>query len=84
MRAPIKLYVSIGIVLLILMMGGGYGFSASKGIDDLCVEYISVWKMFYPSRAFSRGFQGSIFQFENFSLKKICSWIEMNKQTELT
>ena len=81
MREPIKLSVSLGVVLLMLSVGGGNGFSSNDGIHKLCAEYISSWKLFYPSRAYSRGFQGSIFQFEDFSLRKIHSWIELNQRT---
>jgi hypothetical protein len=80
MRASIKLYVSLGIIFFILIAGGGNGFSAREGIDALCGEYVSAWKTFYPSRAYSRGFQGSIFHFEDLSQKEIYSWIAFNQQ----
>lgn len=81
MRTPGKIVVSLGIVILMLVLGSRNGFSAREGIDALCGEYVSTWTMFYPSRAYSRGFQGSIFHFEDFSQKKIHSWIEFNQQT---
>jgi uncharacterized protein (DUF885 family) len=55
--------------------------SSHSEIKDLCGEYIEAWKQFYPSRAFSRGFHSSIFNFEDYSQAKIENWLNVNKST---
>jgi len=52
-----------------------------SGIKDISNDYIEAWKRFYPSRAFSRGFLGSIFDFEDFSQAKIENWLKINRAT---
>ncbi|MFC2161542.1 DUF885 family protein [Acidobacteriota bacterium] len=49
-------------------------------VPELSSEYISCWKQFYPSRAFSRGFLDSIFDFEDYSMEGIELWVEFNKK----
>ena len=53
--------------------------TGSSGVKDLCGEYIKAWKQFYPSRAHSRGFLSSIYDFEDFSHEKLRNWLKMNK-----
>jgi len=53
----------------------------SKGIRELCSEYIESWKRFYPSQASSRGFTEYIFEFEDYSSERIENWLAFNKKT---
>jgi hypothetical protein len=48
-------------------------------VKDLCREYIEAWKIFYPSRAYSRGFLDSIFHAEDFAESKIHDWLKVNR-----
>jgi hypothetical protein len=62
-----------------------FGILCSCGSKDVRLEvvaqeYIEQWKLFYPSKAFSFGDLKSAFEFEDFSLKKIQSWIGFNKK----
>lgn len=52
-----------------------------SGVRELCRDYIESWKRFYPSRAFSRGFLGTVFYFEDFTESKIEAWLKINKTT---
>ena len=72
-----------GLLCLILLLFMPYGLDAegAAGIRDLCNEYIETWKQFYPSRAFSRGFLDSIFDFEDYSKECIANWLILNKKT---
>ena len=68
-------------LILLLFMPCGLDAEGAAGIRDLCNEYIEAWKQFYPSRAFSRGFLDSIFDFEDYSQEYITNWLTFNKKT---
>ncbi|MFO7865742.1 MAG: DUF885 domain-containing protein [Candidatus Aminicenantes bacterium] len=78
MKRLCKSFAVLGI--LVMTAGAGNGFSAPDDMKNLCDEYVSAWKAFYPSRAFSLGFHGSVFYFEDFSQKNIRSWIGYNRE----
>jgi len=67
------------ILAVILCLCGSNAIGRSE-IRDLSQEYIEAWKRFYPSRAFSRGFLDSIFDFEEFSRERIADWLRLNKR----
>jgi uncharacterized protein (DUF885 family) len=48
-------------------------------VKTICGEYIEAWKQFYPSRALSRGFLSSIYDFEDFSPARVEKWLKLNK-----
>jgi len=48
--------------------------------NHLGEEYIQRWKAFYPSKAVDRGFQSSIFDYEDYSSKSITAWLRYNEQ----
>ena len=68
-------------LIILLFMSCGQDAGAVAGIRDLGDEYIEAWKQFYPSRAFSRGFLDSVFDFEDYSQECITDWLTFNKQT---
>jgi hypothetical protein len=49
------------------------------GVKGLCKEYVEAWKLFYPTRAFSRGILSSIYDFEDFSRTKVENWLTLNR-----
>ncbi len=49
-------------------------------VAGIAQDYIQRWKSFYPSISFSAGDLDSAFSFEEFSLKKIDSWIDYNQK----
>jgi uncharacterized protein (DUF885 family) len=69
-------------VLPTLLLIGTVSLFAAQGVlqmREVGNEYIEAWKRFYPSRAFSHGFLGSIFYYENFSEAKIENWLKINR-----
>ncbi|MCJ7580996.1 MAG: DUF885 domain-containing protein, partial [Candidatus Aminicenantes bacterium] len=74
-----NLFILGAIVLFLLSCSSGL----KKTISDtnLSTEYISAWKKFYPSSAYSRGFLDSIFNFEDYSMEGILRWVDFNKKT---
>jgi uncharacterized protein (DUF885 family) len=76
-----KRYVFAISFVLVFCLSFGLSATSFSGIKDLSHEYIEAWKQFYPSRAFSRGFLGSIFYFEDFTGSKIENWLKINRTT---
>ncbi len=74
-----KSYPKLFIVFTILIILAGTACTAQKGTETICDEYVSKWKEFYPSRAFSLGFHRMVFQFEDLSQENIHAWIEYNR-----
>ena len=54
----------------------------ARTVTEICADYISEWKKFFPTKAYSQGMHSSIFQFEDFSAKNIRSWLEFNQMTK--
>lgn len=75
-----KSYVSMLCLILAFSLSHCLSGGSQAEVRGLCREYIEAWKEFYPSRAFSRGFLGSIFDFEDFSQARVESWLKKNKQ----
>lgn len=74
-----KVYSKLFIVFIILISLAGTACTTKVCEDTICSDYVSEWKGFYPSRAFSLGFHGAIFKFEDFSHENIQSWISYNR-----
>ena len=68
-------------LILLLFLPFCLGTGDTAGIRELCKKYIETWKEFYPSRAFSRGFLDSLFEFEDYSSECITAWLTFNKKT---
>ncbi len=49
-------------------------------INQLAVEYLQKWKLFYPSEALAAGDKGSALRFEDFSDNNIQQWVEFNEE----
>ena len=76
-----KRYGYLIIIILVFCFSCSLYASRFSGIRDLSNDYIEAWKRFYPSRAFSRGFPGSIFYFEDFTEANIENWLKINRAT---
>jgi len=64
---------------IVLFLFLGILFSCShppSQVAGIFQDYIERWKSFYPSLSFSAGDLESAFAFEDFSLKKIDTWID--------
>ena len=68
-------------LIFLFLISCDLGVNDFSGIKDLSEKYVEAWKKFYPSRAFSQGILGSIFYFEDFSVKEIENWLKFNKKT---
>ncbi len=63
--------------VLFLFLGILFSCSHPPGqLAGISQDYIEMWKSFYPSLSFSAGDLESAFAFEDFSLKKIDTWID--------
>jgi hypothetical protein len=47
--------------------------------QDLGEDYISEWKVFYPSKALSSGIRTAVFNYENRSSETIAKWLGFNE-----
>jgi hypothetical protein len=76
-----KRYVFPVFLMLLFFLSCNLYVISFSGVRELCRDYIESWKRFYPSRAFSRGFLGTVFYFEDFTESKIEAWLKINKTT---
>lgn len=58
-----------------------FSLSLKSQAQTLSQEYISAWKIFYPSRAVSSGMHASIYDYEDPSPRNIKDWISFNQKT---
>jgi uncharacterized protein (DUF885 family) len=75
-----KLSLKLFIVFIILTCLAGTACTSSHYNGTICDDYVAEWKAFYPSRAFSLGFHGAIFRFEDFSQENIQAWMSYNRE----
>lgn len=54
--------------------------STSTWSQRLDETYIYEWKKFYPSKSVKKGIRSSIFEFENFSIKRMEKWVHFNEE----
>ncbi len=73
-------YSKLFIVFIILISLAGTACASGNCMGTICDDYVAEWKAFYPSRAFSLGFHGAIFQFEDFSQENIQAWMSYNRE----
>ena len=73
-------YSKLFIAFIILISLAGTACTSKVCEDTICSDYVSEWKAFYPSRAFSLGFHGAIFRFEDFSQENIQAWMSYNRE----
>jgi uncharacterized protein (DUF885 family) len=73
-----KRYVYLSILVLAICFVTNFASADSSIIRDTCWEYIEAWKQFYPSQAYSHGFLGSLFYFEDFTQPNIEKWLKIN------
>ncbi|WP_273567398.1 DUF885 domain-containing protein [Maribacter halichondriae] len=62
--------------LLILL----FFWCSTASSQQLGTQYIDAWKQFYPSKALSNGMRPSVFQYEDFSAKRIADWLAFNEK----
>ena len=65
---------------IFLFLNFSFFLPNENSVQQICDEYITAWKNFYPSKAVDKGFHGSIFLFEDFSQASISKWIDLNLQ----
>jgi len=79
-RKSYILWIAQFIIISLIFLTSNSCCCQPPDINQLAVEYLQKWKLFYPSEALAAGDKGSALRFEDFSDNNIQKWIKFNEE----